>query len=97
MISYYYPPLADVGALRALGFSLHLPSFGWEPYVLSIKNPDLSLCSIGDKEIPKNVKIFYSIHNDISLFLFVIPGLTRNPVFSWIPAGVYPVLDTGRE
>jgi|GEM_PF-830963 hypothetical protein len=28
----------------------------------------------------------------------VIPGLTRNPVFlNWIPAGVYPVLDTGRE
>jgi hypothetical protein len=29
---------------------------------------------------------------------FVIPDLIRNPVFSiWIPAGVYPVLDTGRE
>jgi hypothetical protein len=36
---------------------------------------------------------------------FVIPGLTKpapylirgNPVFFWIPAGVYPVLDTGRE
>jgi hypothetical protein len=28
----------------------------------------------------------------------VIPGLTRNPVFlGWIPAGVYPVLDTGLE
>ncbi len=26
------------------------------------------------------------IHNDISPFLFVIPGLTRNPVPSWIPA-----------
>ena len=30
--------------------------------------------------------------------LIVIPGLTRNPVFlNWIPAGVYPVPDTGRE
>jgi len=28
----------------------------------------------------------------------VIPDLIRNPVFSiWIPAGVYPVLDTGQE
>jgi len=27
-----------------------------------------------------------AIHNDISPFLFVIPGLTRNPVPSWIPA-----------
>jgi hypothetical protein len=26
------------------------------------------------------------IQNDLNLSLFVIPGLTRNPVFSWIPA-----------
>ena len=33
--------------------------------------------------------------SNVSLFLFVIPGLTRNPVFSWIPAGVYPDEDRG--
>ena len=27
-----------------------------------------------------------AIHDDISFMHFVIPGLTRNPVFSWIPA-----------
>ena len=27
-----------------------------------------------------------TIHDDISPIQFVIPGLTRNPVFSWIPA-----------
>jgi hypothetical protein len=27
----------------------------------------------------------YIIHDDISPLRFVIPGLTRNPVFSWIP------------
>jgi hypothetical protein len=37
------------------------------------------------------------IHDDIGLEQFVIPGLTRNPVFSWVPPGVYPVLDTGQE
>ncbi len=26
------------------------------------------------------------MHDDISLMPFVIPGLTRNPVFLWIPA-----------
>jgi hypothetical protein len=31
-------------------------------------------------------KIEDFIHDDISLEQFVIPGLTRNPVFSWIPA-----------
>jgi hypothetical protein len=28
---------------------------------------------------------------------FVIPGLTRNPVPFWIPAGVYPVEERGRN
>ena len=29
-------------------------------------------------------------HNDISLSVFVIPGLTRNPVFFWVLAGLLP-------
>jgi hypothetical protein len=37
------------------------------------------------------------MQDDINLMQFVIPGMTRNPVFFWISAGVYPVLDTGRE
>jgi hypothetical protein len=53
------------------------------------------------------------IHDYISLIRFVIPGSTEpalacpvldtgylirgNQVFLWIPAGVYPVLDTGQE
>jgi hypothetical protein len=36
-------------------------------------------------------------HDDIGPVQFVIPGLTRNPVLSWIPAEVYPVLNTGQE
>jgi hypothetical protein len=28
---------------------------------------------------------------------FVIPGLTRNPGFFWIPAAVYPAKDAGQE
>ena len=32
------------------------------------------------------LKKLHFIHNDISLTRFVIPGLTRNPVFFWIPA-----------
>jgi len=39
---------------------------------------------------------FGEISHDVSL-VFVIPGLTRNPVFFRIPAGVYPVLDTAQE
>jgi len=32
------------------------------------------------------LKRYDFIHDDINLIAFVIPGLTRNPVFSWIPA-----------
>jgi hypothetical protein len=58
-------------------------------------------------------KIEDFIHDDISLEQFVIPGLTKpalvcpvldtgylirgNPVFSWIPAGVYPDANRGRN
>jgi hypothetical protein len=49
-------------------------------------------------------KFLYPVRNNAPLeFLtgftsIVIPGLTRNPVFlDWIPTGVYPGLDTGRE
>jgi hypothetical protein len=46
-----------------------------------------------------------TMHDDISLIESILPGLTKpapdliwgNPVPLWIPAGVYPVLDTGRE
>ncbi|OGP92902.1 MAG: hypothetical protein A2156_10100 [Deltaproteobacteria bacterium RBG_16_48_10] len=33
---------------------------------------------------------FIFIHDDIRLMSFVIPDLVWNPVFFWIPAGVYP-------
>ena len=60
MISYYYPPLLDVGSLRALGFSQNLPAFGWQPYVLSVKNPDKSYCIIGQETPPENVRTVYT-------------------------------------
>jgi hypothetical protein len=40
---------------------------------------------------------FFLTHDGTGLIQSVIPGLIRNPEFSWTPAGVHPVLDTGRE
>jgi len=60
MISYYYPPLLDVGALRALGFSRYLPEYGWQPYVVSVKNPDPAYCLLGQEPCPEQVKIIYT-------------------------------------
>lgn len=60
MISYYYPPLADVGGLRALAFSRYLPEHGWEPYVLSVKNPDKYASIPGNETAPAGVKTYYT-------------------------------------
>ncbi len=36
LIAYHFPPDAAVGALRPLKFAKYLPSYGWEPYVLTV-------------------------------------------------------------
>lgn len=59
LISYYFPPISNVGALRALGYAQYLPNHGWQPYVLSVKNPDLSLCSVGAEDSPKDIDTTY--------------------------------------
>ncbi len=46
MIAYFYPPLNDVGTLRTTGFAGHLRSFGWEPFILTVKNPDRNACTL---------------------------------------------------
>ncbi len=60
IISYYYPPLADVGALRALAFSRYLPAHGWEPHVLSVKNPDKHGSMPGEGKAPSGVNTYYT-------------------------------------
>jgi glycosyltransferase involved in cell wall biosynthesis len=42
MIAYHFPPDAAVGALRSQKFAKYLPEFGWEPYVLTIKEKHLA-------------------------------------------------------
>lgn len=59
IISYYFPPINNVGALRALGFARNLPDQGWTPHVLSVKNPDLSLCSLGAEGPPTDIDTTY--------------------------------------
>ena len=93
MISYYYPPLDDVGALKSLGFSKNLPDFGWEPHVLTIKNPDSSYCLVGNSLQPNNTIVFYSrslfnlnrvvwkINGLIKLFLKVIGKDLKKNIF----------------
>jgi len=59
MIAYQYPPLGGGGVFRTLKFTKYLPQFGFQPYVLTVKNPmyvtkDRTLL----REIPPIVKVF---------------------------------------
>lgn len=40
MIAYYFPPIASVGVFRTLKFAKYLSRFGWEPVILTVRNPD---------------------------------------------------------
>lgn len=37
LISYHFPPSLAVGGFRIAGFAEKLPLYGWDPYVLTIK------------------------------------------------------------
>ncbi len=60
MLCYYYPPLTDVGSKRSVAFSKYFKKHGWNPYVLSVKNPDRYYCSVGKDLPPEGVPTEYS-------------------------------------
>lgn len=58
-LTYYFPPQANPGAFRSLGFAKYLPRHGWQPVVLTPggfaylgQDPDLL------REIPAAVQVF---------------------------------------
>lgn len=59
VIAYYFPPTGGGGVQRAAKFVKYLPSFGWRPVVLTVKNPDFDVFdeSLID-DIPFGVKVF---------------------------------------
>jgi glycosyltransferase involved in cell wall biosynthesis len=42
MVAYAFPPVAGVGVQRTLKYATYLPRSGWEPVVLTARNPGLS-------------------------------------------------------
>ncbi len=58
LISYHFPPSAAVGGLRSLNFAKSLPSLGWSPYVLTIKEQYLKDIDKGRLEGLNGTKIF---------------------------------------
>jgi glycosyltransferase involved in cell wall biosynthesis len=38
VIAYYFPPMGGAGVQRTLKFVKYLPDFGWQPYILTVRN-----------------------------------------------------------
>lgn len=63
-IAYNFPPQGGGGVLRSLKFVKYLPSFGWEPVVITCKKPDYGICDESLlRQIPEkiNIKRTYSL------------------------------------
>ena len=96
LIAYHFPPLGGGGVFRTLKFTKYLPEFGYQPYVLTVKNPmyrekDQTLV----KEIPAEAQVhrtFSFEHRilrvprllNINLKWFYVPDQN----IGWLPSGV---------
>ena len=58
MIAYEFPPVGAGGVNRSLKFARYLPQFGWQPLVLTAKNPDgLGRDATLLDELPDSVRV----------------------------------------
>jgi glycosyltransferase involved in cell wall biosynthesis len=59
ILSYLFPPIGGSGAMRPLKIAKYLPSFGWEPIILTVKNPDRYYAWDPDllKDLPQNASV----------------------------------------
>jgi len=61
MVAYHFPPVAGVGVLRTLKFAKYLPRFGWEPIILTVRNPDPNLVRTDPgfiQDVPPSLKVY---------------------------------------
>lgn len=61
MICYYYPPLLDVGSKRSVAFSENFKKHGWNPFVISVRNPDKLYCLLGNDVAPDGIVVDYTL------------------------------------
>jgi len=96
MICYEFPPMNSPGSRRYTQLAKDLPKLGWEPIILTIRNPSRFFHSLFDASIriPKNLKIFHSVELPSIYIWKVIMKLTKISITSfpycgWIPHTVY--------
>jgi len=97
MFCYFYPPQGGVPCTRSVGFSRHLPACGWEPHVVSARNPSRCFVDITGERPPPGVRTTYA-RNVFSHFGVVEAALRRlgiagrvcvpDDCIGWIPGAV---------
>ncbi len=84
VVAYEFPPVAAGGVARTLKFVRYLPHFGWQPYVLTVRNPpgaarDTTLLP----ELPAGVRVWrttsWEHHRVRDLFVRAASGLGLDP------------------
>jgi len=58
LLTYYFPPLAGPGSLRLLSFARELPAWGWDPVVVTARDP--GSCERDEmlmERIPRGVRV----------------------------------------
>lgn len=57
-VVYYFPPLGGGGVQRTVKFAQYLPEFGWQPQILTVRNPHYLVedTSLQD-ELPSNLPV----------------------------------------
>src|SRR5687768_5462473 len=62
MITYHFPPEAASGAVRVSKFAKYLPEFGWDPYILTVKEKYYGAMSRGQiLDMPSPEKVFRTV------------------------------------
>src|SRR5437762_4026085 len=95
MVAYHYPPEgSSSGVQRALKFSRHLPSFGWVPHVLTLRE---SIYSVKDYTLQQDIPAAVTVHRTAGLDStrhLAIRGrhlewtAVPDASISWLPFGV---------
>ena len=67
MVCYYFPPILSTGVTRSRSFAELLPTFGWTPVVLSVKNCRDPWVKIGT-ESAKDVRVERSSEWNLALY-----------------------------
>jgi glycosyltransferase involved in cell wall biosynthesis len=71
IVTYYWPPGSGAGVQRWLKFSKYLPSFGWEPVILTVDPESASYPAIDntlENDIPEGVRVYKTKATDYFRF-----------------------------